>query len=151
MRCCKCNRTGSCKGCACVKAKRLCMDCLPTKLGNCVNTKTTQTESSTNSADAHLPSGSTRPILRPTLEESSLSDLPTPTPNKDIEDIESEPAVKLPTPTPPTAPLFSWGVHSAQDFCPILDATYTEVIHWRRNCFTVPFGNVGKEFVETLF
>ena len=31
-----------------------------------------------------------------------------------------------------------------------LDATYTEVVHWRRNCFTVPSGKGGKEFVREL-
>ncbi len=42
------------------------------------------------------------------------------------------------------------GIHSATDFCVILEATYTEVIHWRKNSFTVPFGKAGKEFVDEL-
>jgi hypothetical protein len=41
MPCCRCNRTGSCKGCACVKAGIPCTNCLPSKLGSCVNTLTT--------------------------------------------------------------------------------------------------------------
>ena len=39
--CCKCNRTGLCRGCACVKAGKPCVNCLPSKLGNCVNASTT--------------------------------------------------------------------------------------------------------------
>ena len=35
--CCRCNRTGSCKGCACVKAGKPCSNCLPSKLGSCAN------------------------------------------------------------------------------------------------------------------
>ena len=35
--CCRCNRTGLCKGCACVKADRVCSDCLPKRLGHCEN------------------------------------------------------------------------------------------------------------------
>ena len=37
MACCRCNRTGSCKGCVCVKAGNPCTSCLPSKLGSCVN------------------------------------------------------------------------------------------------------------------
>ena len=37
MVCCKCNRTDLCRGCACVKAGRSCVNCLPSKLGNCAN------------------------------------------------------------------------------------------------------------------
>ena len=42
MPCCKCNRTGSCKGCACVKAGKPCANCLPSKLGSCTNSSSTQ-------------------------------------------------------------------------------------------------------------
>ena len=37
MACCRCNRTGTCKGCACVKAGERCAGCLPSKLGRCLN------------------------------------------------------------------------------------------------------------------
>ena len=35
--CCKCNKSGTCKGCACTKASTLCVNCLPGKLGCCQN------------------------------------------------------------------------------------------------------------------
>ena len=35
--CCKCNKTCSCKGCACVKAGNKCFNCLPGKIGHCSN------------------------------------------------------------------------------------------------------------------
>ena len=35
--CCRCNRTGQCRGCACVKAGNLCSNCLPSRLGSCSN------------------------------------------------------------------------------------------------------------------
>ena len=34
---CRCNRSGSCKKCHCVKLGRMCDDCLPGQLGNCHN------------------------------------------------------------------------------------------------------------------
>ena len=46
--------------------------------------------------------------------------------------------------------VFLWGNHSAADFANILEATYSEVVHWRRNCFAVPFGKAGREFVDEL-
>jgi len=27
---------------------------------------------------------------------------------------------------------------------------YAEVVHWRRNCFSVPFGKAGRDFVSEL-
>ena len=38
VQCCRCNRTGLCRGCACVKAGRKCINCLPSKRGSCSNT-----------------------------------------------------------------------------------------------------------------
>ena len=32
----------------------------------------------------------------------------------------------------------------------IMETIYSEVVHWRRNCFTVPHGKAGKEFVGEL-
>ena len=40
MVCCRCNRAGVCRSCACVKAKRPCVNCLPSKQGNCTNIST---------------------------------------------------------------------------------------------------------------
>ena len=32
----------------------------------------------------------------------------------------------------------------------LLDTVYTKVVHWRRNCFSVPFCKAGKDFVKEL-
>ena len=58
MPCCRCNRTGSCKGCACVKAGIPCTNCLPSKLGSCVN-------SPHNSSRIQQPSTEFIPINAP--------------------------------------------------------------------------------------
>ena len=49
-----------------------------------------------------------------------------------------------------STPTFTWGKLSGPAFARSLDATYAEVVHWRRNCFTVPFGKAGKDFVREL-
>ena len=38
VQCCRCNRTGLCRGCAYVNAGRKCINCLPSKRGSCSNT-----------------------------------------------------------------------------------------------------------------
>ena len=35
-------------------------------------------------------------------------------------------------------------------FCQALQSVYDEVVHWRKNCFKIPLGNVGKSFVAEL-
>ena len=47
-------------------------------------------------------------------------------------------------------PTFTWGDLCGEEFTQILNATYTEVVHWRRNTFTIPFGRAGKNFVTEL-
>ena len=39
-RCCRCNRTGTCRNCVCKKAGKSCFSCLPGKLGKCSNHST---------------------------------------------------------------------------------------------------------------
>ena len=60
MPCCKCNRTGSCKGCACVKAGKPYANCLPSKLGSCTNSSSTQ-KPSTASAQINTPPATVGP------------------------------------------------------------------------------------------
>ena len=56
MVCCRCNRAGVCRGCACVKAKRPYVNCLPSKQGNCANISTAIPNATSN---AFVPSTST--------------------------------------------------------------------------------------------
>ena len=47
-------------------------------------------------------------------------------------------------------PTFTWGDSCGEEFVSTLNATYAEVVHWRRNAFTIPFGRAGKNFVTEL-
>ena len=55
---CKCNRAGTCQNCACVKNRQLCQNCLPRRLGNCVNTVHTQPPFAASSDKSTPPSSS---------------------------------------------------------------------------------------------
>ena len=74
MACCRCNRTGRCRNCSCVKMGRQCLGCLPQRLGNCINTVQTQPPQS-------APVTSQDPLLHPNSSNGSAADLsPTSTP-----------------------------------------------------------------------
>ena len=43
-----------------------------------------------------------------------------------------------------------WGEINGEDFTQIVNSSYDEVVHWRRNLFKVPSGKSGKAFVREL-
>ena len=53
----------------------------------------------------------------------------------------------LPDFEPSSIPVFNWGSVDSDTFCHSLEASYSEVVHWRNNSFKIPSGNVGKKFV----
>jgi len=57
---------------------------------------------------------------------------------------------ELPEFQPASAPSFNWGSLEGEDFAHALTAAYAEVVHWRRNIFSVPSGSAGKAFVLEL-
>ncbi len=56
----------------------------------------------------------------------------------------------LPDYLPVSSPSFTWGTVSGPDFCTLLEDTYLEVTHWRRNSFSIPYGKAGRSFVNEL-
>ncbi len=40
-----------------------------------------------------------------------------------------------------------WGLHTKEDLHQILNATYEEIVLWRRNVFKLPTGGAGKKFI----
>lgn len=46
--------------------------------------------------------------------------------------------------------LFTWGNLPGPEFTKLLDTVYKEVVHWRRNSFSVPLGRAGRTFVGEL-
>ena len=58
--------------------------------------------------------------------------------------------MRLPVCRPVAPPQFHWGPVDAITFSQSLDVAYREVVHWRKNCFEVPRGSIGKQFVSEL-
>ena len=164
--CCRCNGSGKCKNCVCVKAKRLCTNCLPARRGCCSNTKHSMSTSPALSAASDSPALSA-------ASDSPASDSPVPPatyqPQQSLMRFSPQlrvpqstasvvaPALvspinanSLPSPVPMDDPRFTWGEIDSATFIHSIDAAYAEVVHWRKNIFTVPYGNAGKSFVSEL-
>lgn len=60
-------------------------------------------------------------------------------------------AYSLPTFSTSASPTFTWGDEmSGPDFVEGVTSAYDEVIHWRKNFFSLPQGNLGKKFTGEL-
>ena len=158
MTCCKCNRTGRCRSCSCVKRGFPCQGCQPMRLGNCENANPSQTPSTSEepvtltsnltqsseyrSTDSYLvesPEDSidTAIISQPPITSLSSSDSAT------VDPI-------LPPFVAAADPVFVWGECDATQLTDDLNAAYAEAIHWKMNLFKLPYGKTGKSFVSEL-
>ena len=150
--------------CLSVRAKKPYENCLP---GNCANssaassTASSTANMSTSNGVACVASAPTManvttlvapaaPAISPDLDlgncgNSGISDLdpdPDPDPDTLYPTLPLFPSENMPT--------FKWGNSSGTEFVKNLDDAYAEVVHWRCNCFTVPFGKAGRSFVSEL-
>ena len=157
--CCGCNRSGACKRCSCIKDGKLCDSCLVGKLEkctNCSNTVAVPARTAVSADTAHSIKGpalstvrlfrsvlSPRPSLAICILSHSLILDHSPSPS-------AASSVLLQQYVPAHLLSFMWKSISAPDFFHSLGDIYTEVVHWRCNCFPVPYGKVGKEFVSKL-
>ena len=171
MVCCKCNKSGSCSGCACVKAGKSCVNCLPSKLGNCVNVSPTgpgipcvpvpmpvptPMPLSTNTALPNSTTAFTSSILT-SVSTTESADFP-PLPSAIPINAQLDSATQVPIDTgqthlllPVQQPLnFRWGEHTGQAIFDVVNSCYEEVVHWKPNLFLVPFGSAGTSFVKEV-
>ena len=161
MLCCRCNRTGSCRGCACVKVRRQCSNCLQsweaaqTSSTPTPNTATpTMNQSATNTMPSlTLASNSSSALsgsaisAQSALRGNGATSTPGTQSNSATQSTQQADSIlcpprpqQLPTFQLMNTPVFSWGIHNAEDFSHALEATYSEVVHWRINSFKVPTG-----------
>ena len=149
----RCNGSGRCKNCSCVKAGKACIDCLPSKRQVCTNQPSQQPQqplgpSSPSSLSTPLPSSpSGRSSAEGGLqmvEPEGRFDL-MPTTADDADGLTS-----LPSFEPPANPEFTWRDLDSTSFTRLLDSAYDEAVHWKKNCFKIPQGNAGKSFAKEL-
>ena len=128
MPCCQCNGSSCCHGCSCKKAGKTCINCLPSKRNQCENLSDSvgQDSASPTNVDDRMPKIDTQPLI--SCE---------PNPIADQNDLAT---ASLPGYKECHSPSFILGCHEGDAFCRLIDDTYKEVIHWRRNLFKVPTG-----------
>ena len=119
--CCRCNGSGRCKNCSCVKAGKACTDCLPSKRQACSNrpTQPPQTSppppgiSTTTSLTASTP-------LSPHIQDNMTTEqerCPVLMPTTEDPIHEGHPNIcNLPTFNHMTNPIFEWGDLDATSF-----------------------------------
>ena len=162
--CCRGNGNGRCIRCSCMKARRLCVDCLPSRKNQCCN----QAPSDQNSPDP-VPSSSTvngngttdnlERILNPSPAVTAVEpvDAPTIHPVENLYKAQTESPVANPTDLlPPYFPIhpvdqsYRWGSVEGTEFLTKVDRCFDEVVHWQRNVFSIPTGKAGKNFVSEM-
>ena len=149
--CCRCNGSGRCKNCACVKAGQTCFSCLPGRRGRCQNTESsTPTLNAQSSAPCSTSTQRSKDII---CDEAWVSDAEA-TVTSDVVQSADVPlhTQDLPHPSAMAEAHFTWGPDevSSEQFIQSINTAYAEVVHWKRNIFYVPSGKAGKAFANEL-
>ena len=161
MPCCRCNGSGSCRGCSCAKNGEICTNCLPLRRGHCRNTgpRDLPIATSPNHAESTAP-GNALPQAT-SLVTSPEQPTQTLIGNTDRagDPHETSDACAVASTAdllPPYTPLstvdhaYRWGSADGPAICLKVNSCYEETVHWRRNVFSVPSGKAGKEFVAEM-
>ena len=131
MTCCRCKRYGSCVNCKCSKEGQACRECQPNQLGSCQNPFN-------KDPNALSQKDSSR------VTTNEVPDQP--------QTIDKETTVCSDTLIPERTDSFDfrWGKLNGEEFYDVVSDIYERVVHWKRNIFMIPSGNVGKSFVNHL-
>ena len=139
MTCCQCMSSGGrCINCSCVRKKQPCQGCLPSRLGNCVNTGDSQPvlnlangvqPSSPTTNDVSMSPQMSSPQVQvyvpsqtlssqtSNLPESVMNTQSSPGPDQPQRSADSASThMPLPLFTPMAAPVFTWGEYEAAEF-----------------------------------
>ena len=162
--CCRCNASGKCRTCRCIKSGKSCQGCLPQRLGKCENSDTfirsPQNEETSSSSSSSIRHSQIPCELVQCVEDTSsviTSDIYETT-TDNLEAFErgnscnsNHPIGNLPGyPEFQEYPDFIWGSVDGTTFTNKINAAYDEAIHWQTNIFKLPFGKEGKAFVNEL-
>ena len=140
MVCCKCNRSGKCSSCICRSSGRTCSNCLPGRLGKCLNGGTSEVDSNEDlSLNGDVLSSVTN---NPLPAEDAFSRLSAIVNSAQVEITHPAAAAVHTT--------FSWGSLDGDEFIHKLEEIYEVVVCWKRNLFLIPSGRSGKAFVDEV-
>ena len=136
--CCGRNDQRTCCRGSCANAGHHCVSFLPLRWGNCTNVNPLVNPPLTQENQSPLES-----TIQPTANQSSL-----PMPSLDtLPSTRAASSSPLPGYPAVSQQPFTWGNLTGPEFTKLLDTIYEEVVHWRRNCFCVPPGKAGRNFI----
>ena len=138
--CCRCNSSGRCVNCKCVKAGLCCKNCLPSKHGLCQNQTSSLSLSSSHSNAVAVVTKNmdavSSPVSSPVLQASSSVSDQTPLYQSTISPLN---LFALPPFVVSSPPNFIWSdVVDGADFIHSVTAAYAEIVHWKHNLFLPP-------------
>ena len=165
--CCRCNGSGRCTSCVCVKAGRPCTDCLPSRKGHCCNNNfddlstppapdvnghslsTPETPATANEAvNSRLAPNSAASSTTDSSNDNAAAMSPANTCNNT--ETSTDEVGTLPPFRAALSMSSSWGDLSGDEFMKAIDDAYSQVVHWRPILFKIPSGACGKQFVVEL-
>ena len=129
MTCCRCNRSGRCRNCSCVKSGTPCQGCLPQRLGNCTNASvpTSNQEQQppvVEQTSLQCSEGMNTLETQVHLEEEDSHTSITSDPSTSVTDNSPDgPTVIWPLPTM-EEPNFIWGNIQGEEFCAEVNQAY---------------------------
>ena len=154
--CCRCNRNGRCRNCACCKERRRCVSCLPGRLGRCENYGvTSSSDESVFEKDSEDEPGTDDASEASDVAPSSGGEC---SPSFDVNNSQGFDAVGesdgpsslcdfLPPFNMMCEPNFLWGDVTGEFFAHSVTCCYDEVVHWRKALFKIPLAKCGRAFV----
>lgn len=83
----------------------------------------------------------------PDLPDSPVSDSPL---NCHVTRVQVQTNLQLPDYSPLPELSFVWGSRNSTSVCSDLETAYKEIVHWKRNLFSLPSGNVDVSFIKEL-
>ena len=151
--CCRCNGSGRCRSCFCVKNKQSCTNCLPGKTSRCENWHQ-PTISQAPVSDAPVTVNDherTLELPNNELETEIGPEGPPMADNAPDDHYQTNPDTELlPSFAPMQSPTFHWGDVEGVVFDCDIQNCYKEIVHWKRNLFKVPSGRASKSFIREL-
>ena len=137
MACCRCNSSGQCRNCVCVKNKKTCTNCLPSKRNHCHNRH--------NQREDQQPV--TNEISEATQDHDHIPDW-----SEQLSAMEGNPAIPpLLTFEKMSNSEFKWGtVEDSASFIASVEDAYKEIVFWRQNQFMLSTGKAGEAFICEL-
>ena len=173
--CCRCNGSGRCRACKCVREGKTCTGCTPGRNGRCENidgSTPPEPEPHTQEAeppaipehdarercvvetmdavghDGPLPSNHTTVAGIPINSISQPCNSTSQGPLPVVPTPAPESPSSLPSPEQISTANFQWGEYDGSSLGHAIKSAYVEAVHWRRNIFMIPSGKAGKDYVK---